>query len=156
MGDFKRLAAWHTVGDRVQLDSELFSCRRLFLLDGPIINEGMVRVKGGESGRIRIQFPGISLPAEPALALGRNATNFSQFPLKPDNGFLAGVQPSTLERSSGWNGALCSAATLQGSQYLCLTWRQVLEDKGGEVLGDDHHLTPGRTQVAILVLVLHE
>ena len=37
-----------------------------------------------------------------------------------------------------------------------LTWRQVVEDKGGEVLGDDHHLTPGRTQVAILVLVLHE
>ena len=23
-----------------------------------------------------------------------------------------------------------------------LTWRKVLEDKGGEVLGDDHHLTP--------------
>ena len=37
-----------------------------------------------------------------------------------------------------------------------LTWRKVLEDKGGEVLGDDHHLTPGRTQVVILVLVLHE
>ena len=37
-----------------------------------------------------------------------------------------------------------------------LTWRQVVEDKGGEVLGDDHHFTPGRTQVAILVLILHE
>ena len=24
-----------------------------------------------------------------------------------------------------------------------LTWREVLEDKGGEVLGDNHHLTPG-------------
>ena len=35
-----------------------------------------------------------------------------------------------------------------------LTWREVLEDVGGEILGDDHHLAPGSTQVAILVLVL--
>ena len=35
-----------------------------------------------------------------------------------------------------------------------LTWREVLEDIGGEILGDDHHLAPGSTQVAILVLVL--
>ena len=63
--------------------------QKTILLDRPIINEGMVRVKRGESGRFRIQFPGISLPAEPALALARNATNFSEFPLKLDNGFLA-------------------------------------------------------------------
>ena len=35
-----------------------------------------------------------------------------------------------------------------------LTWREVLEDVGGEILGDDHHLAPGSTQVAVLVLVL--
>ena len=35
-----------------------------------------------------------------------------------------------------------------------MTWREVLEDVGGEILGDHHHLAPGSTQVAILVLVL--
>ena len=40
------------------------------LLDGPVLNEKVILVIGGGSGRIEIQFPGISLPAEPALALG--------------------------------------------------------------------------------------
>ena len=35
-----------------------------------------------------------------------------------------------------------------------LTWREILEDVGGEILRDDHHLAPGSTQVAVLVLVL--
>ena len=58
---------------------------------------------------------------------------------------------------------LSLAATLQGVDVqrnsliwtkVDLTWREVLEDVGGEILGDDHHLAPGSTQVAILVLVL--
>ena len=35
-----------------------------------------------------------------------------------------------------------------------LTWREVLEDVGGEILGDDHHFAPWSTEIAILVLVL--
>ena len=67
------------------------------------------------------------------------------------------------EARVGMDHCLSLAATLQGVDVqrnsliwtkVDLTWREVLEDVGGEILGDDHHLAPGSTQVAILVLVL--